>query len=210
LRVVGTHNYKYGEPREVRVLQHGERLDLVEIEEFLDAHTTPLFDIKEEYRKDDIQGALTLDIYVPVDADAFLSDTPTTGEAINALSYRVLRALIVREGFTPQESLDAVVEAVMKMAAVHYPDWTAEEEVRRMTPRMTWVLRCLQDKHWEAVETGHINSAEPPDWLPPEWRDSWITACQHNAKPVVHRNAHGYRIRAIAGGKKTREKKNRQ
>jgi hypothetical protein len=40
LRVVGTHNYKYGEPREVRVLQHGERLDLVEIEEFLDTHTT--------------------------------------------------------------------------------------------------------------------------------------------------------------------------
>jgi hypothetical protein len=66
---------------------------------------------------------------------------------------------------------------------------------------MTWVLRCLQDKHWEAVEAGHINSAEPPDWLPPEWRDSWITACQHDAKPVVHRNAHGYCIRAIRAGK---------
>jgi hypothetical protein len=190
LRVLGTHNYKYGEPRRVCILQSGEPVDLTDIEAFLDLYSTPLFELKDEN-----SNVTPLDNYVPVDADAFLSDTPTTGEAINALAHRVMRALIVREGYTPQESFSAVVDAIMEMARTHHPDWTYEEEVKCATPRMNWVLRCLQEQHWKAVEAGHLAGDSAPDWLPPEWQQTWIEVCQAGLKPNIARNHHGWFVR---------------
>lgn len=122
LRVVGSHNTKYGEPREVEVIQSGDPVDLTEVEELLNSYTLPLFETKPECQHSGTSNVVPLDAYVPIDTDAFLADPPTTGEAINATAHRVMRALIVRDGMSPEASLDAVVDAIMTMAADHFPD----------------------------------------------------------------------------------------
>jgi hypothetical protein len=73
----------------------------------------------------------------------------------------------VREGLTPQEAVDAVVNAAMDMAASHHPDWTAQAEMKCATSRMNWVLGCLQKEHWQSVEAGHISADIPPVGCPP-------------------------------------------
>jgi hypothetical protein len=42
LRVVGSHNSKYGEPFEVSVTRAGEPVDIVDVEAFLDLYAEPL------------------------------------------------------------------------------------------------------------------------------------------------------------------------
>jgi hypothetical protein len=41
---------------------------------------------------------------------------PATGEGVNAVAPRLLRALVVREGLTPDDAVSNVVEAAMDMA----------------------------------------------------------------------------------------------
>jgi hypothetical protein len=147
LRVVGTHNSKYDEPVEVSVIRAGELVDIVDVEAFLDLYSQPLFELEDGYLP--ASNVVSLDVpFVPIDTDAVLGDMPTTGEGINAVQYRLLRALIVREGLTPQEAVDAVVSATMTMAVAHQPDWTFDTEFKCVTARMKWVLGRLEKEHW--------------------------------------------------------------
>ena len=73
LRVVGTHNTKYGEPFEVAVIRAGEPVDITDVEAFLELYSAPLFELKEEYKA---TNAASLDApYTPIDTDATLADT---------------------------------------------------------------------------------------------------------------------------------------
>jgi hypothetical protein len=201
LRVVGSHNSKYGEPFEVSVTRAGEPVDIVDVEAFLDLYAEPLFELKEGYLP--TSNVVSLDVpFVPIDTDAVLGDMPATGEGVNAVQYRLLRALIVRDGMTPQEAVDAVVGATMTMAAAHQPDWTFDVEFKCVTARMKWVLGRLEKEHWAAVDAGRRVADEPPDWLPLDWRAPWTAGCKAGGTPHVHRNGHGYCIRT-AGAAKT-------
>jgi hypothetical protein len=199
LRVVGTHNSKYGEPVEVEIIKAGDRVDLTDIEAFLELYSQPLFETREEYNT--AQKVLELDHYVPVDHDAVLADMPTTGEGVNAVSYRVMRSLVVREGKTPQEAMDITVDAIMTMAErQNLTDedgvlWTREQEVKCAIPRMNWVLRCLEKRHWEAVDAGRISDDTPPDWLWAEAHEAWTVACNEGIRPQVSRNGNGWYVR---------------
>jgi hypothetical protein len=175
LRVVGSHNSKYGEPVAVAIIAPGEPVDLTDIEAFLDLYSQPLFEVKEEYRQGFDDNVADLDTpYRPIDHDAVLADMPATGEGVNAVSHRLLRALTVREGLTPDKAVDRVVDAVMDMVARHSPataeghSWAREDEVRCTIPRMTWVLNRLQAEHWKAVDAGQMSADSPPSWL---WGD---------------------------------------
>jgi hypothetical protein len=175
MRVVGTHNSKYDPPAEVQVIRAGMPVDLTDVEAFLDLFPGPLFTVKEEYTTAP-DNVVTLDVsYSPIDYEAVLADMPTTGQGINSVQYRLLRALIVRDGRTPQEAVDIVVNATMDMAASHHPNWTAQAEVKFVTSRMNWVLGCLQKQHWKHVKTGNVSADAIPDWLPAEWHETWLT-----------------------------------
>ena len=201
MRCVGSHNTKYaGEPFEVRVISAGEPVDLTDVETIFDYHAEPLFELREEFKPGD--NVVTLDIpHSPLDLEAVLADMPTTGEGVNAVQWRLMWGLVVRDGRPPDEALSLVIDATMAMAereGLHDVDgvlWTREAEVRAATPRMNWVLRCLQTQHWKAVEAGHIGNDALPDWLPAEWHESWVAGCRKGGKPVVHRNSGGYCIR---------------
>jgi hypothetical protein len=92
LRVVGTHNTKYGDPVEVSVIRAGEPVDLTDVEAFLELYPQPLFEVKEGLLP--TSNVVSLDVpFVPIDYEAVLADMPTTGEGINAVQYRLLRAL---------------------------------------------------------------------------------------------------------------------
>jgi hypothetical protein len=204
MRVVGTHNSKYDPPVEVRVIRAGKPVDLVDVEALLDLYPHPLFDVKEQYAATD--NVVTLDVpYSPIDYEAVLADMPTTGQGINSVQYRLLRALIVRDGRTPQEAVEIVVNATMDMAAAHHPDWTAQNEVKCVTSRMNWVLRCLQEQHWKTVGAGHVSANAPPDWLPPEWNAAWVIACR-DGRPNISRNANGWHVRRPWGTAKEGDK----
>jgi hypothetical protein len=133
--------------------------------------------------------------------EAVLADMPTTGEGVNAVQHRVLRALIVREGKSPQEALDVVVDATMAMAQRERladesgRSWTREHEIKCAVPRLNWVLRNLEKQHWTAVDSGHINADVPPDWLWPEAHEPWTMACNEGIRPQISRNANGWYVR---------------
>jgi RecA-family ATPase len=196
MRVVGTHNSKYDPPAEVQVIRAGMPVDLTDVEAFLDLYPGPLFTVKQEYTTAP-DNVVTLDVsYSPIDYEAVLADMPTTGQGINSVQYRLLRALIVRDGRTPQEAVDILVNATMDMAASHHPDWTAQAEVKFVTSRMNWVLGCLQKQHWKHVEAGNINADAIPDWLPAEWHETWLNACREG-RPNISRNAGGWYVRCL-------------
>ena len=198
MRVVGTHNSKSGTPFEVTCTQAGQPLDLTEIEEYLNSAGGPLFEITEEYKPATRSATVSLIEPKLLDSDAVLDDMPETGEAINAVQPRLLWTLVVREGYSPYAAVEAVVDATMRMAARAHPDWTRAEEFKCVTARMSWVLRCLQAKHWQAVDEGHVAHDTPPEWLPSEWQEGSIAACrvEGSGRPNIFRNAHGYCVRA--------------
>ena len=154
--------------------------------------------MKEEYAS----NVVALDVpHPPIDTDAVLADMPTTGEGVNAVQHRLLRALIVREGKSPQEALDIVVDATMEMAQrerladENGRPWTREHEIKCAVPRLNWVLRNLEKQHWTAVDNGHISADVPPDWLWPEAHEPWTVACTEGIRPQISRNANGWYVR---------------
>jgi hypothetical protein len=197
MRCVGTHNSKYkGEPFEVRVTRAGEPVDLTDIEALLDLYNEPLFELIEE----SADNVVDLDTsYRPIDYDAVLADMPSNGEGVNAVAPRLLRALVIREGLTPDEAVERVVGAVMEAAMRHHladadgRAWTREAEVRFTIPRMTWVLNRLQAEHWKAVDAGHISADTPPTWL---WGDELSQPARrfrsllNDAPGAEHRRCH--------------------
>jgi hypothetical protein len=190
MRCVGSHNSKYGEPIEVTVARAGEPVDLVDVEALLDLYSGPLFTTREDYLPKD--NVVSLDVpYTP----AVLADMPTTGEGINGVQHKLLRALIVRDGKTPEEALDIVVDATMEMAARSQPEWTREIEIKCATSRLKWVLDCLQKQHWKAVSDGNVAHDTPPDWLPGEWQEPWLAGCAGGARPNISRNLGGFYVR---------------
>jgi hypothetical protein len=154
LRVVGTHNTKYGDSRAVEVISEGRPVDLTEVEAFLELYPDPVFAVKEEYTAAAGGGDTHDAPHAPIDYDAVLLDMPTTPEGVNEAQPRLLRALIVRDGRTPQEAIDMVVAATMDMSAVHHPEWTLAREVKDVTERVKSVLSRLQREHWGSVESG--------------------------------------------------------
>jgi hypothetical protein len=212
LRVVGSHNSKYGEPVEVRVVATGKAVDLTDVEAFLDLYARPLFEVKEEYTRSFVDNVVDLDAAPrPIDQDAVLADMPTTGEGVNAVSYRLLRALIVREGMTPDEAVERVVDATMDMVARHNPatsdghSWTRETEVRCTVPRMTWVLNRLQAEHWKVVDAGRVSADTPPSWLWGDVLGPWGDVCAEGLRPQITRNGSGWYVRRPHGSAKAAE-----
>ena len=208
MRVVGTHNTKYGEPREVTVIKGGEPVDLTDVEAFLDYYPARLFKVREECQP---KSADVVDLFTswqPIDTDAVLVDMPASGEGVNAVQWRLMRALIVREGRTPNEALDIVVNATMAMAereGLSYEDgklWTREDEIRAAVPRMNWVLGRLQKEHWEAVDAGRLAADAVPDWLWPEVHEQWTVACHIGLRPQISRNSGGWFVRRPWGAAK--------
>jgi hypothetical protein len=199
MRCVGTHNSKYkGEPFEVRVIRAGEPIDLTDVEALLDLYGEPLFEVIEE----PADNIVDLDTpYRPIDHDAVLANMPASGEGVNAVAWRLLRALVVRDGLTPDEAVERVVDAVMEMVARHNPatseghSWTREDEVRATIPRMTWVLNRLQAEHWKAVDAGHMNADVPPGWLWGDELGKWSEACAEGLRPQIFRNGSGWYVR---------------
>src|SRR5262249_37865494 len=202
-----THNSKYGEPRKVAVIRAGEPVDLTDVEAFLDCYSAPLFKVCAEHQSKSADVVELFNSWQPIDTDAVLADMPASGEGVNAVQWRLMRALIVREGHTPQEALDIVVDATMAMAVregMTYEDgkaWTREDEIRAAVPRMNWVLGRLQKEHWEAVDAGHIAADAIPDWLWPEVHEQWAVAC-HDGRPNISRNAGGWFVRRPRGSVK--------
>jgi hypothetical protein len=209
LRVLGSHNSKYGDPIEVACVAPGEPVDLTDVEAFLDLYQQPLFEVKEEYTSYG-ENVVSLDVQIrPIDTDAVLADMPATGEGINAVAPRLLRALVVREGMTPDEAVSMVVNATMDMAARHMlvdregRAWTQEAEVRATIPRMTWVLNRLQAEHWKGVDAGNISADTPPGWLWGEEHEKWCAACAEGLRPNVFRNGSGWYVRRPPHSAKT-------
>jgi RecA-family ATPase len=202
MRVLGSHNTKYGEPIEVARVAEGEPVDLTDVEAFLDLFPRPLFEVKEEYTSFATENIVSLDVPIrAIDTEAVLADMPTNGEGVNAVSYRLLRALLVREGHTPDEAVSIVVDAIMAMAArVGLADangnaWTREEEVRASIARMNWVLGRLQSEHWKDVDAGRIDADVPPGWLWGDEHAKWCEACAEGLRPNVFRNGSGWYVR---------------
>jgi RecA-family ATPase len=203
LRVVGSHNSKYGEPVEVECVVGGELVDLTDIEAFLELYAArPLFEVKEEYASAVADNVVDLDTpYRPIDHDAVLADMPASGEGINAVAPRLLRALVIREGLTPDEAVECVADGVMATAARHrLADagghvWTREAEVRFTIPRMTWVLNRLQAEHWKAVDAGHMSADTPPTWLWGDELGKWGDVCAAGLRPQIFRNGSGWFVR---------------
>jgi len=202
LRVVGSHNTKYGPPIEVAVVAAGEPVDITDVEAFLDLYQQPLFELREEYLPTATDNVVPLNAPErPIDYDAVLADMPTTGEGVNAVQYRLLRALVLREGATPDEAVGRVVDATMQMAAreqltdAEGHAWTHEIERKCAIPRMTWALNRLQKEHWEAVDAGRLSVDTPPSWL---WGDEfgkWCDICAEGLRPQIFRNGAGWFVR---------------
>jgi hypothetical protein len=123
LRVVGSHNTKYGDSREVVVLKAGLDVDLTEIEEFIDLQPEPLFEKVSPPARLNGNGAS----YGPIDVeDAFATIVPGTGGGINNTELRVSAAML-RDGI----AVDDVVEHVLGQLRATQPesaawDWDAQ------------------------------------------------------------------------------------
>jgi hypothetical protein len=199
LRVPGTHNSKYGEPVEVKVIAPGEPVDITDVESFLDLFQQPLFEVKEDLVSFD-DNVVALDTR-PIDYDAVLADMPTSGEGINKTVPRLLRALVVREGLTPDEAVTRTVDAVMEMATrVGLTDkagkaWTRDAEIKASMPRMNWVVNRLVGEHWKAVDAGNLSSDTPPSWLWGEEQAKWVEICAEGLRPNIFRNGSGWYTR---------------
>ena len=123
LRVVGTHNSKYGDSREVVVIKAGLDVDLTEIEEFIDLQPEPLFE--KVSRPGRLNGNAASHGPIDVD-DAFATIVPGTGDGINNTELRVSAAML-RDGIP----VDDVVKHVLGQLRATQPesatwDWDAQ------------------------------------------------------------------------------------
>jgi hypothetical protein len=128
LRVVGSHNSKYGEPRLCRVVQPGEPVDITEIEELINLLADrPLFESLPKtttngHDKTEPRSAMADN--EPIDVDARLAGMKFHGAGDSAIHLTQLSvtASLLRAGVSLLEATRTVLEATRTTAA-NDPGW---------------------------------------------------------------------------------------
>ena len=133
LREVGTRNTKYGEPRLVRIIQAGELVDILDIEDLLDLlGDAPLFTPVERATNghDHTEGApRPSESRHPVDVKARLAAMRYRGAGDTSVHTTQLQvtASLLRAG-VPVEDVVADVLAATRHAVANNPAWDWDDE----------------------------------------------------------------------------------
>jgi hypothetical protein len=185
LRVIGSHNSKYGEPRLCRVVQPGEPVDITEIEELINLLADrPLFESLPKtttngHEKTEPRSAVADN--GPIDVDARLAGMKFHGAGDSAIHLTQLSvtASLLRAGVSLLEATRTVLEAT-RTAAANDPGWDWRREELK-------ILRMGSDfivKHPELTVL-----------LPDKWRAPFEEALAQGRRADIGFNRSGFYIR---------------
>jgi hypothetical protein len=185
LRVVGSHNSKYGEPRLCQVIRPGEPIDVTEIEELVDLLADrPLF---EPLPKTNGHGRAkgnprSVSDSGPIDVDMRLAAMKFKGPGNSAVHTTQLQcsAAMLRTGIVLEEMVRTVLEAT-RAAVDDDAEWNWRKEELK-------ILRLGADFIRKNPELTNL--------LPDEWRQPFETALAQGRRPDIGLNPGGFYVRA--------------
>jgi hypothetical protein len=185
LRVVGSHNSKYGEPRLCQVIRPGEPIDITEIEELVDLLANrPLF---EPRPKTNGHGHAEgnpqfVSDSGPIDVDERLAAMRFKGAGNNAVHMTQLQcsAAMLRTGVALEEMARTVLEAT-HAAVGNDAEWDWRKEELK-------ILRLGADFIRKNPELTNL--------LPDEWQQPFAAALAQGHRPDIGLNPGGFYVRA--------------
>jgi hypothetical protein len=190
MRRPGTMNSKEG-GGPCQVLEDTERrCELFDIEAYLDLveDNGTLFSPREEPVAERKEG--------PVDVEAELAAMKfgdTNGAGVNATHCRIIPSLIWK-AWHPDDILDLVVEATMRMMERSGLNWDRAAEERQVNERIAAAYHNLFEKEYDPT-TGVI-----PIWLPMEFHTQWAAILADGRRPTIMRNGAGWHVRRAKEG----------
>jgi hypothetical protein len=173
LRKLGTHNSKWGETRECRIIVPGNPIDITELEAFLERHPRPLFERKPKEDKESDNHDTAPDDWSEVrfNREDHLAELHYPG---NIHDYELrCTASLISSGVDLDDAVGTVFDDIKTYIDAHPPQrpWNWDKEKRRIT-RMaySWV-----NKHPELVPT-----------LPTDLLVEYNRILQADGKPLLH------------------------
>jgi hypothetical protein len=185
LRVVGSHNSKYGEPRLCQVIRPGEPIDVTEIEELVDLLAGhPLFESlpKTNGHGHDESNPQFVSDSGPIDVNERLAAMRLKGPGNSAVHITQLQcsAAMLRTGVALEEMARTVLEAT-RTAVGDDAEWNWRKEELK-------ILRLGADFIRKNPELTNL--------LPDEWRQPFEAALAQGRRPDIGLNPRGFYVRA--------------
>jgi hypothetical protein len=185
LRVVGSHNSKYGEPRLCQVIRPGEPIDITEIEELVDLLADrPLFEPlpKTNGHGHTESNPRSVGDSGPIIVDERLAGMKFKGPANSAVHITQLQcsASMLRTGVALEEMVRTVLEAT-RAAVGNDAEWNWRKEELKILRRGADFIR---------------KNPELTNLLPDESRQPFEAALAQGRRPDIGLNPGGFYVRA--------------
>jgi RecA-family ATPase len=197
LRYPGTHNTRYGESRECRVIEStGVPCDISEFADLFDLYgDTQLLHYKEKpgtkgNGSDKDAGAPFRTSTGHLDIDAALAGMEPNGGSVNDIQPRVILSLL-QKAVHPDDVIAWVVDETMKMADAAGLGWSRELEVKCVLERCKCDVSKLNREY-------DPSSGTVPPWLAGDFHPEWVDALAAGRRPKLFHSSHiGWHVRTF-------------
>jgi hypothetical protein len=195
LRYPGTHNTRYGERRECRVIEcSGRECDISEFDDLFDLYgDAQLLHYKNEpstIRGNGSGGDLPFkDSTGHLDVDAALAGMEPNGTSVNDIQPRAILSLL-QKAIHPDEVIAMAADATMKVADAAKLGWTREFEIACVLKRCKSCVNVLNAEY--DLGTGTV-----PSWLAGDFHPDWVEALRLGRRPKLFHSSHiGWHVRS--------------